>query len=43
MLRIDVEPSPANGLRESSQIQVDKIVTVPRVKVGSIVGRLEDA
>ena len=43
MLRIGVEPSPANGLREPCQIQVDKIVTVPRVKVGSIVGRLEDA
>ncbi|MCJ2047210.1 type II toxin-antitoxin system PemK/MazF family toxin [Methylobacterium sp. J-078] len=43
MLRIDVDPSPANGLREASQIQIDKIVTVPRSKIGEAVGRLEDA
>jgi mRNA interferase MazF len=42
MLRIDVMPSRDNGLREHSQIQVDKIVTVPRAKIDHYVGRLED-
>lgn len=42
MLRVDVHPGEANGLRERSQIQVDKIVTVPRSKVREIVGRLDD-
>ncbi|MCJ2036551.1 type II toxin-antitoxin system PemK/MazF family toxin [Methylobacterium sp. J-068] len=42
MLRVDVQPSRVNGLREPSQIQVDKIVTVPRAKIKDTVGRLED-
>ena len=32
-----------NGLRERSQIAIDKITTVPLSKIGSIIGRADDA
>ena len=38
--RLPVEPSESNGLRVPSRLMVDKIVTVPRAKMGSRVGRL---
>ena len=43
MLRIAVEPGPENGLQRISQVQVDKIVTVVRERVGKVIGRLDDA
>ncbi|MCB1545182.1 MAG: type II toxin-antitoxin system PemK/MazF family toxin [Methylobacteriaceae bacterium] len=42
-IRIDVAPSEDNGLREKSQIAVDKITVVPAVKVGQTIGRADDA
>lgn len=41
LARIDVKPSPENGLRQPSQIMVDRLMTVPRSRVGTIIGRLE--
>jgi mRNA interferase MazF len=38
--RVTVEPSEANGLRERSQIMVDKPVTVRRERIGQVIGRL---
>jgi mRNA interferase MazF len=35
-----VEPSPRNGLRETSGLMVDKVTTVRRSKLGERVGRL---
>ncbi len=43
IFRITVDPSPANGLQHVSQIQIDKILTVARERVGGVVGRLDDA
>ena len=43
IFRITVDPSPANGLQRVSQIQVDKILTVARERIGGVVGRLDDA
>lgn len=43
ILRITVDPSPENGLQRISQIQVDKVVTVVRERVGKVIGRLDDA
>ena len=37
-----VEPNERNGLREPSRIMVDKISTVPRRKLGTRLGRLDD-
>jgi mRNA interferase MazF len=42
LIRIEVIPSEQNGLRAPSQIAVDKMFTVRREKIGSIIGHLED-
>jgi mRNA interferase MazF len=43
IFRITVDPSAENGLRRVSQIQVDKVMTVARKRVGATIGRLDDA
>ena len=40
--RITIEPSEGNGLLRTSQIMVDKPVTVRRRRIGSRIGRLEE-
>ena len=40
LFRLTVEPSSSNGLQHSSQIMIDKIVTVPRETIGSRIGVL---
>lgn len=42
LFRLSVEPSEQNGLRGPCRLMVDKITTVPRTKIGSRVGRLDD-
>lgn len=42
MLRVDVKPTPVNGLTAESQVQIDKIVTVPAGKINLKIGVLED-
>ena len=42
LFRIVVEPSDENGLRVMSRLMVDKITTVPRSKLGSRTGQLDD-
>jgi mRNA interferase MazF len=41
LFRLTVDPSPGNGLRVVSQICVDKILTVPRDKVGKVIGQMD--
>ena len=43
LFRLAVAPSPANGLRESSQLMVDKLTTVRRSRFGGQLGVLDDA
>jgi len=44
LLRITVEPDPSvNGLRERSQIAIDKITTIPLSKIGGIIGHADEA
>jgi mRNA interferase MazF len=43
LFRLDVEPSPGNGLRQSSQIAVDKITVIPAGKIGGVIGQADDA
>jgi len=43
LFRITVDPSLENGLQRISQVEVDKIVTVKRQRVGGVIGRLDDA
>lgn len=40
--RLPVRPTPDNGLREHSDVMVDKIVALPRGKCGNSIGRLTD-
>ncbi len=42
LIRLLVEPDDINGLREPSSLMVDKIITIPRSKLGEHVGRLRD-
>lgn len=39
--RIPVPPDAANGLREPSEIMVDKPLTVPRERIQQRIGRLD--
>lgn len=43
LFRITVEPSEDNGLRQRSQVMVDKLVSAPRDKLGPRIGALEPA
>lgn len=43
LLRLLIAASDSNGLTASSSLMVDKIMTVPRTKVGARIGRLDDA
>ena len=42
IVRLMVQPTAKNGLRKSSQIMIDKAMTVRRDKCGPPFGRLED-
>ena len=41
--RLEVDPSKRNGLREVSQIVIDKITVVPVAKIGDVIGEAGDA
>jgi mRNA interferase MazF len=43
LFRITVAPGVLTGLRMTSQIMVDKATTVPRAKLGSIIGTVDSA
>lgn len=42
LFRLPLEPNERNGLRSVCRLMVDKITTVPRLKLGARVGRLDD-
>lgn len=42
LIRLDVEPSPENGLRKRSQVMIDKTMSVRRDRIGEPFGRLDD-
>lgn len=39
--RVTVEPNSANGLRMLSQVMVDKLSTLPRLKIKELLGSLD--
>jgi mRNA interferase MazF len=41
LLRISVTPDAENGLQKTSQIMVDKAITVKRDKIGKRIGQLD--
>jgi len=42
LFRITVVPTPENRLEKISQIQVDKIMTIRRDRIGAVIGRVDD-
>lgn len=42
LFRMTIDPNRDNGLTRVSQIMVDKVITVPRDRLGASIGRLED-
>jgi len=42
LFRLPIEPDSTNGLRAVCRLMVDKITTVPKAKIGTLVGRLAD-
>ncbi|WP_126399767.1 type II toxin-antitoxin system PemK/MazF family toxin [Blastochloris tepida] len=42
LFRLQVEPTPRNGLREPSQVAIDKITVVPVSKIGAAIGEADD-
>jgi mRNA interferase MazF len=41
LIRLDVEPTPHNGLRQQSQIIIDKVLALRRERIGARIGRLD--
>jgi mRNA interferase MazF len=39
--RLTMDPSPGNGLRRVSQLMIDKLVSVRRQRIGTVIGRLD--
>jgi len=42
LLRMLIEPTGRNGLSSASRLMVDKITTVPKVRLGKRIGKLND-
>jgi len=42
LFRLTVAPSPANGLREVSQIMTDKLLALPRDRIREQIGAVDD-
>jgi mRNA interferase MazF len=42
LIRLLVEADEVTGIRESSRLMVDKIITIPRSKLGDRIGQLSD-
>jgi hypothetical protein len=41
LIRITVQPDEENGLREPSQIMIDRAATIPRAKAGAVFGHVD--
>ena len=42
LFRLPIKPNEGNGLRAVCRLMVDKITTVPKTKIGTRIGRLDD-
>lgn len=41
LIRITVRPDPQNGLRAISQVMIDKTLTIPRARIGQVIGHAD--
>jgi mRNA interferase MazF len=42
LFRLPIQPTDRNGLRAPSRLMIDKITTIPKTKLGTRIGRLDD-
>ena len=42
LFRLKIEPNELNGLNVACRLMVDKITTVPKARIGTQIGRLDD-
>jgi mRNA interferase MazF len=42
LVRVTVQPTPENGLRALSQVMIDKALTVPSERIGTVIGHMDD-
>ena len=42
LFRLTIDPSRQNGLTHVSQVMIDKVISVPRARIGEVIGRLPD-
>lgn len=42
LFRLTVEPSPSNGLRETSQVAIDKISVISFSRIGQTIGAADE-
>ena len=42
LVRVPVEPDEETGLRVSSEVQIDKVMTVPRQRIGPRIGAVDE-
>ena len=42
LFRLTVPPAPRNGQAQTSYVMAEKLVAVPRAKIGQVIGRLSD-
>ena len=38
--RLQIEPAPGNSLQRASQIMIEKVLAMPKQKIGQVIGRL---
>lgn len=41
LFRVAVAPGEQNGLKQASQVMIDKLVSLPREQVSSVIGRVD--
>lgn len=42
-VRLTLDPSPTNGLRVTSQVQLDRLQSIPRTRLRDVIGQLTPA
>lgn len=42
LLRMVIEPTDRNGLKNASRLMIDKVTTVPKTRLGKRIGKLSD-
>ena len=41
LIRVQIEADITNGLKKTSQVMIDKLLTTPREKIGDVIGHVQ--